>query len=88
MSLVDEWQCAIVLAVAEHLLCVAFVVCDLDVCDVAVFVSLGCVYGVDESLVGSDVECLVAVEDFLVQLRVDLDGIAFYEGLCGLEVAC
>ena len=43
--------------------------------------------GVDKATVGFQVEAGVAFEDFLVELRVDVDGVVLHEGLAGFVVA-
>ena len=80
-------EAVVVLGVAEHLRHVAFAVGDFDVGYIAVIIVDGFIHRIDEALVGGDAELGVALEHFLMQLGIDLDGIALYEVGTGGVVA-
>ena len=73
-------------AVPQHLLDVALGEVDPDVDDLPVLDDRG-VDGIDESGVGGQVELGVAVQDLLVELRIDPDAVVLDQGLGRLVVA-
>ena len=62
-------------------------VVDLDVTDLALVVEDREEPGIDEALVGSKVQALVAGEDFLMELRVDSYCIGFHQVASGSIIA-
>ena len=74
------------MGVAEHLVVIGFAILYFDIGDVAQTVALNDVFGVDEALVGSEVQGAVACEDFGMELGVNFDAVGFDQVAGSLKV--
>ena len=79
-------QRRIVLTVAQHLVDVALGVRNLHVNELAVLVIHGSVDGIDEALVGGDVQALIAGEHLLVDGGINLHAVGLDELASSLVV--